>query len=247
MSEMLRKKQQRLAGGPGLAVVAIAAFFLFFSPIHAAASQIHFDIDTITTGTISWAGGDAPLVGANIEVDQVMGLGTPSHAGVGHDLTKGLLNFTTGPMVNTSSSGNIYTWSFGQGGSLTLTGGVPVITTTDKDTELIYNGEFIFDTVTCVAFSPYLDKWCVTMASFTDKKNDALLNYYGMPIVPYTGQFNISFEVAAGTKPLDGFKSSEVLSGDISNYPQIPIPGAVWLLGSGLIGLVVVRRRFVKS
>jgi hypothetical protein len=29
-------------------------------------------------------------------------------------------------------------------------------------------------------------------------------------------------------------------------YRQVPVPGAVWLLGTGLAGLVAVRRRFLK-
>jgi hypothetical protein len=32
-----------------------------------------------------------------------------------------------------------------------------------------------------------------------------------------------------------------------SKIPPVPIPGAVWLLGSGLVGLVGIRRRFRKS
>lgn len=31
------------------------------------------------------------------------------------------------------------------------------------------------------------------------------------------------------------------------NYSPVPIPGAVWLLGSGLIGLVGIRRKFMTS
>ncbi len=244
---MLHKKQQRLAGWSGLAVVAFAAFFLFFSPIHVAASQIHFDIDTLTSGTISWKGEKSdPLVGTNIQVDQVMGIDTPLNSGAVHDLPNGLLNFTTGALVSKSYSGNVYTFSFGPGGSLTLTGDVPG-TTIVEDTQLIKNGSFILNEVTCVEFSPFFPMWSITFASFTDEKDDALLDYYGMPVVPYNGQFNISFEVPAGTNPLNGFTSSAVLSGDISNYPEVPIPAAVWLLGSSLIGLVVVRRRFVKS
>jgi hypothetical protein len=34
---------------------------------------------------------------------------------------------------------------------------------------------------------------------------------------------------------------------EYENGPPVPIPGAVWLLGSGLIGLVGIRRRFKKA
>ena len=80
---LLGKQSQRVsAGWPGLVLVAIATFILVSSPMLAPASQIHFDIDTLTAGTISWAGGDSPLVGTDIEVDQVMGLDTPNHPDV---------------------------------------------------------------------------------------------------------------------------------------------------------------------
>jgi hypothetical protein len=34
--------------------------------------------------------------------------------------------------------------------------------------------------------------------------------------------------------------------GYVVEYDQIPIPGAVWMLGSGLIGLIFFRRKFTK-
>jgi hypothetical protein len=32
----------------------------------------------------------------------------------------------------------------------------------------------------------------------------------------------------------------------IAEYTPVPIPGAVWLFGAGLMGLVGIRRRFQK-
>lgn len=103
-------------------------------------------------------------------------------------------------------------------------------------------GEFSFCEVTYVDL-PGNQDWSVTFASFTDEKHEDLTNFYGMPSGLYNGNFNISFEVE-DSNPADGFASSDVLSGDISNYPIIPAPAAAWLLGSGLIGLVVVWRSF---
>ncbi len=245
---LLGKQSQRVsAGWPGLVLVVIATFILVSSPMLAPASQIHFDIDTLTAGTISWAGGNAPFVGTDIEVDQVMGLDTPNYSGVAYPLIDGELDFVTGKWQNYSEMGPIHRWTFAGGGSLTLTGGVDFGsdgTNIPAGTELMKDGEFSFNEVTWLDFYPGDEKWFITIASFTDYKNEDLLTHYGMPSVLYNGNFNISFEVQ-NTDPTDGFVSSRVLSGDISNYP-VPIPAAVWLLGSGLIGLVGLRRRRVE-
>ncbi|MFA7387228.1 MAG: VPLPA-CTERM sorting domain-containing protein, partial [Thiohalobacteraceae bacterium] len=43
--------------------------------------------------------------------------------------------------------------------------------------------------------------------------------------------------------------SIQIVGGDIvdGGTPEIPVPAAVWLLGSGLIGLVGVARRKTKQ
>ena len=50
-----------------------------------------------------------------------------------------------------------------------------------------------------------------------------------------------------GVQSFLGMISAPVdLGGDIAVYNPVPIPGAIWLLGSGLIGLVGIRRKFKK-
>ena len=142
--------------------------------------------------------------------------------------------------------GQIHRWTFAGRGSLTLTGGVDfggAGTNIAEGTKLMKDGEFSFNEVTWLDFFPGENKWFVTIASFADYKDKDLLTHYGMPGGLYNGNCNISFE-AEDDNPTDGFTSSKVLSGDISNYPAVPIPGAVWLFGSGLIGLVGLGRKF---
>ena len=56
------------------------------------------------------------------------------------------------------------------------------------------------------------------------------------------GLYDLNFLDVEFGKGYDA-KSIEILNGSIN---VIPIPGAVWLLGSGLIGLVGIRRRFLS-
>jgi hypothetical protein len=78
-------------------------------------------------------------------------------------------------------------------------------------------------------------------AGFTDTKDPALVEYLGFPAVEaWTGGLNLQFAATAG---FSRGASVSVLSGDITNIPtttpgEVPVPGAVWLFGSGLIGLL---------
>jgi len=61
------------------------------------------------------------------------------------------------------------------------------------------------------------------------------LSDFGVPSDGRVSQFGIS-----GTWPPDPEYSA---FGALNNAPPVPIPGAVWLLGSGIAGLVELRRR----
>ena len=50
--------------------------------------------------------------------------------------------------------------------------------------------------------------------------------------------------ITSGGDVLDGQFAGGLTLASINN---VPIPGAVWLLGSGLLGLVGIRRRMIKS
>lgn len=66
-------------------------------------------------GTVSWDGGSSPLVGTNLPVAFVVGIGTPLNSGIPLAITGGILDFTSGSY---SGAG----WSWGPGGSLDITG-----------------------------------------------------------------------------------------------------------------------------
>ena len=51
------------------------------------------------------------------------------------------------------------------------------------------------------------------------------------------------YSAAAHISVSDGNAAHDALA---AGYARVPIPAAVWLLGSGLIGLVAVRRRMKR-
>jgi hypothetical protein len=58
--------------------------------------------------------------------------------------------------------------------------------------------------------------------------------------VSYTGEENVSLTSA-------GLNITALGSGGGGGPPPVPLPAAVWLLGSGLLGLTGVARRKLKA
>ena len=70
-----------------------------------------------------------------------------------------------------------------------------------------------------------------------DTKNTVLLTNLGVPTNTPFDFFGFSIESANGN----------VVSTDIINTQAVPVPAAVWLFGSGLLGLVGIARRKVRA
>lgn len=196
----------------------------------ANAATIDFGIEAPTSGTISYAGGNAPLIGSGIDVNSIVGLGTTLNPDAPIVCNACVLEFTTG--ANTGG------WDFGSGGTISIVGGVPSASIADGSTLL----SGTIDSASVFDVGGGTLNFKIAGGSFTDTKHPDLLTYFGLPSVDYVGGLNISFS-SIGTPAVGAAITSEtIFSGNVVNSP-VPVPAAVWLFGSGLIGLVGVARR----
>lgn len=254
----MKKVKARVSFLAGLVVFMAAILCLPTASWALLSNYVDFNIDGIhANASINYAGGAAPLVGTGISVDSISG-----HAANGSlvqgpfavtgfasgipinppnpPITSGILDFTTGNLTSHVAGSNV--WDFAGGGSIKITGGINAIGIADS--AVLLSGSFKSAEVTRMG-----NKFNIAIGDFTDEKDCVLARYFfGITSTPtsglvggFTGNLNLSF-YATG---VDSFFSTSVLSGDVTNTP-VPLPGAVWLLGAGLVGLVGVRRRMRK-
>lgn len=215
---------------------------LVFLPVGTHAALLDFSLlaPQPSTASVTYAGGASALVGSNIVVADVVGMGTSLNDGIKLSITEGLLNFATGTFSSFNSGTYSATWEFNTGDKsyIELWGKIPTLGINDM-TRLLWGTGSISGVVTMLG-----GEFSVAILAFTDEKNETLKNFYGILAQYFTGNLNLSFY--ADVNPTNNsFASTTVLSGDMTN--KVPIPAAAWLLATGLIGLVGVRRRWIKS
>jgi hypothetical protein len=214
--------------------IALGVTALLFTSAQAhALAMLDFGVIAPTSGSISFAGGVAPLVGAGIDVDNVVGLpGGPVLTCLGC-----ILNFTTGALTGTTGT----SWDFGGG----ATSSISISGTVLNGMSVVASGALLTGSFGTATVTNFGGTFKIAGASFSDVKDPALLAFFGLPTgIPYDGNFNIAFQ-GAGNPP-GAFASSLVLDGDIINTPNtppVPEPGTMLLLGSGLAGFGYLKRR----
>ena len=201
----------------------------------AMAVSLNFDMFAPTPGLISSAGGGAPLVGTNIQVDAVVGESTPANAGVPGTCLSCMLNFTTGGLISSGSG----SWSFGPGGTVTITGGVDLPSAPDIALgSTLLTGSFNSATVVDLGFQNFM----ISFGTFFDTKHPDLLDFYGLAQgTPFEGAFSLTFN-SLNPSPTGAFTSTSILNGNVVNA-VVPLPAAGLLFGSGIAGLLAAKGR----
>jgi hypothetical protein len=209
------------------AVVLSSLLLLPVGPAAAIPSIVFDQTLPEIAGTVSWAGGSAPLVGTNIVFKTVTGVETPANAGSTLSCVGDcFLNFVTGNYAGDE------TWD--PGGTFILTGDLAGI----PDSGTLLTGTWT---------SPVERSGGLFLSIFngegSDTKDPALLAYFGYPS---DFSFNYASTAIAAIGPVSGAFSVVVSNADLSNVAgsaPIPEPGTLLLLGSGISALALRRRR----
>ncbi len=221
----------------GLKALCFSVIISLFS-VAANAAVINFNsLGGVNAGTVSYDGVGGVLVGSNIDIGEISGIGTAANAG-SYTCIGCQLNFETGLLNTSTSAGSHYV--FDAGGFFEITGlfdtGAGIIdgaTTTPLLTGS-WTSQITVDIVLGVI--------AISQGSGIDTKNPDLLSFFNE-----TGPFNFAnanIQLSDLFAPISsgaGFDTN-VTQAIVSNINPVPLPGAVWLMGSALIGLVGVSR-----
>lgn len=187
-------------------------------------------------GRINYAGGAAPIVGEDLRVASVKGLGTPDNGDVVLPLDDGTLTFKTGNLSGTTAAGSEL--NFAPGGHLELEGGIPSLGI--KPGTALVTGSFTKDTFMRTMGDGDLK---IQGGAFFNVVNPILAAYYGLPTGGSLFLGGLGTLISAPTNSAGGFTSAGLTSGSVTTAP-VPEPATLAVFTALAVGgLIYVRRR----
>jgi len=219
-----------------LLIVLLAC--LTFVSYSASAAIISFDdgANPNQDGTLSYDGDGGVLTGDGIDFFTIIGEDTPLNNNTTLTCVDCVLNFVTGNNIS-EPTGSSPVWVFSGPGELFITGTVMDGATTIVDDDLLVSGTFSQATVSGSEPGAVL----IFSGIGGDSKHDNLIDFFGLSN-PFTFA---STDISIGNANFleNGGFNGTVTNADFDNISIVPVPAAVWLFGSGLLGLVGIARR----
>ncbi|WP_168061536.1 PEP-CTERM sorting domain-containing protein [Candidatus Manganitrophus noduliformans] len=211
-------------------IAALFTLFVGFSSIPAMAVPIVFNLGF--GGTVSYGGGDSAFTTTNGAVTQV-GNGSTNLSIAGGDL-----DFATGNYIGGGATTSGFENNYAAGGSVTIHGDI------GSGSVLLMQGNFA-DTSTftcCSGTSPvYASSFDGLLdISYVDADLAAALGFNP----PASGGSIAQVEIFFGTSPTaTGVAFSGTQGGGALSVSEVPEPGSLLLLGSGLAGFAIWGRK----
>jgi len=194
------------------------------APVAQASYSITFTL-TPGYGVINYYPPDPCLVGSNLRSTAILGLGTPANSGNTYEPPDPcIVSFSTGSFTDFTGS----QWLFLSGGSITGT----VIDTT------LLSGAFVDPSFSSDSTGTSHE----FLGAFTAYLGSSLLGFYGITGNPeFQGLADIFAKTSGVFFPPDPCVTDAIVSGSL-NLTPVPIPGSLFLIGTGLLGLAGSRR-----
>jgi hypothetical protein len=234
--------------GFGMAMAVVMAVLLAVGSAQALPT-INIDQGTgggQAGGSLFYNGEGGPLVGTGIGFGAFQGTDTTVNNNVSlFCVPSCTLNFATGANIQEAVGvgGGLTQWTWGGGGSFEVEG--TLNTAPDGTGTAVANGTLLAGEFTgALGLVGPAGRLAVTGVG-EDEKIGGLLDFYGISeFLPF--RFASTEIIATGlTVGGNGSLSGSVTNADITNT-QIPEPGTLLLLGSGLAGASLLRRRMKK-